>query len=218
VGTPVEQTLLGAFAGLIAVIVVAAMFVTAEYRRGLIRVTFAATPARGRVLAAKAVVIGSVAFIAGLAGCTAAVLLGERLLRSSGNFILPVSALTQVRAVAGTAAVFALAAVLALALGTIVRHSAGAVTAVIVAIVLPYFLATALPVLPAGAAEWLLRVTPAAGFAIQQTISQYPQVTATYTPNNGYYPLPPLAGFAVLCGYAALALALAAFLLRRRDA
>ncbi len=218
VGTPVEQTLLGAFGGLIAVIVVAAMFVTAEYRRGLIRVTFAATPARGRVLAAKAMVIGSVAFIAGLAGCTAAVLLGERLLRSSGNFILPVSALTQVRAVAGTAAVFALAAVLALALGTIVRHSAGAVTAVIVAIVLPYFLATALPVLPAGAAEWLLRVTPAAGFAIQQTISQYPQVTATYTPNNGYYPLPPLAGFAVLCGYAALALALAAFLLRRRDA
>jgi len=218
VGTPVENTLLGAFGGLIAVIVVATMFVTAEYRRGLIRVTFAASPARGRVLAAKAVVIGSVAFIAGLAGCTAAVLLGERLLRSSGNFILPVSALTQVRAVAGTAAVFALAAVLALALGTIVRHSAGAVTAVIVAIVLPYFLATALPVLPAGAADWLLRVTPAAGFAIQQTISQYPQVTAAYTPNNGYYPLPPLAGFAVLCGYAALALALAAFLLRRRDA
>ena len=37
-------------------------------------------------------------------------------------------------------------------------------------IVLPYLLACALPVLPAGAADWLLRVTPAAGFAIQQNV------------------------------------------------
>ena len=37
-------------------------------------------------------------------------------------------------------------------------------------IVLPYFLAIALPVLPAGAADWLLRITPAAAFAIQQSM------------------------------------------------
>jgi ABC-type transport system involved in multi-copper enzyme maturation permease subunit len=217
-GTPVEQTQLGAFGGLIAVIVVATMFITAEYRRGLIRVTFAATPARGRVLAAKAVVIGGITFIAGLAGGTAALLLGERLLHSNGNFILPVSALTEVRMVAGTAAIFAVTAVLAVALGTILRHGAGAVTALIVAIVLPYFFATALPVLPAVAADWLLRFTPAAAFAIQQTISQYPQVSAPYTPANGYFPLPPWAGLAVLCGYAAMALGLAVVLVRRRDA
>jgi len=35
---------------------------------------------------------------------------------------------------------------------------------------------------------------------------------------RGYYPLEPWAGVAVLCGYAALAMALAAVLLRRRDA
>jgi uncharacterized membrane protein len=87
-----------------------------------------------------------------------------------------------------------------------------------VAIVLPYFFATALPVLPASAADWLLRVTPAAAFAIQQTIPRYPQVRAPYTPANGYFPLAPWAGFAVLCGYAVLALALAVILLRRRDA
>ena len=62
---PSQRTLLGAFAALIAVIVVATMFITAEYRRGLIRTTLAASPLRGRVLAAKAVVIGSVAFAAG---------------------------------------------------------------------------------------------------------------------------------------------------------
>jgi len=49
-------------------------------------------------------------------------------------------------------------------------------------------------------------------------MSQYPQVTADYTPTAGYFPLAPLAGFAVLCAWAALALGLAAVLLRRRDA
>ena len=216
-GTPIEQTLLGAFGGLIAVIVVAAMFMTAEYRRGLIRITLTASPRRGQVLAAKAVVIGAVTFIAGLAGSAAAVLLGERLLRSNGNYILPVSTLTEIRVIAGTAAVLAVAAVLALALGALLRSSAAAITAAITAIVLPYLLAITLAVLPAGAADWVLRVTPAAGFAIQQTLVQYPQVTASYTPANGYYPLAPWAGFAVLCGYAVLALGLAVILIRRRD-
>jgi ABC-type transport system involved in multi-copper enzyme maturation permease subunit len=86
-----------------------------------------------------------------------------------------------------------------------------------VAIVLPYILALT-SALPAGAAEWLLRVTPAAGFAIQQSIPQYPQVAADYTPLNGYFPLAPGAGLAVLGGYAALALGLAVIALRRRDA
>ena len=44
------------------------MFMTAEYRRGLIRTTLAASPRRGRVLAAKALVVGAVAFVAGLLG------------------------------------------------------------------------------------------------------------------------------------------------------
>jgi uncharacterized membrane protein len=83
--------------------------------------------------------------------------------------------------------------------------------------VLPYILSVA-SVLPPGLADWLLRVTPAAAFAIQQSIPAYPQVSATYVPSFGYFPLAPWAGFAVLCGYTALAMALAILLLRRRDA
>ncbi len=84
-------------------------------------------------------------------------------------------------------------------------------------IVLPYILgAASFP--PVGDADWLLRITPAAAFAVQQATPQYPQVTAIYSPNSGFYPLAPWVGFAVLCGYAALALGLAAVLLRRRDA
>jgi ABC-type transport system involved in multi-copper enzyme maturation permease subunit len=216
-GTTVTQHLIGTFAGLIAVIVVATMFITAEYRRGLIRVTLTASPRRGRVLAAKAIVIGSLAFVAGLVAAAAAVIFAAQLAHARGSYVYPVPWPTELRMVVGTAALIAVTAVLAVALGTVLRRSAAAVTLVIVVIVLPYILGAA-SVLPVGAADWLLRITPAAAFAVQQATPQYQQVTAIYSPNSGFFPLAPWAGFAVLCGYAALALGLAVVLLRRRDA
>lgn len=212
----IEDHLAGVFAGLIAVVVIAALFMTAEYRRGLIRTTLAASPRRGRVLAAKAVVLGLAAFAAGLVASVIAVTVGVRLSRDQGQYVLPVTWVTEVRVVVGTAALLAVAAVLAVAIGALLRRSAAAVAAVVVAIVLPYVLAVA-QVLPAGAGEWLLRVSPAAGFAIQQSIPRYAQVAAQYT-SPSYFPLSAWAGFGVLCGYAAVALALALYLLRRRDA
>jgi len=211
-GQNIERSLIGTFAGLIALIVVATLFVTAEYRRGLIRTTLTATPRRGRVLAAKAVVVGTAGFAAGMVGAVVAI----AVVRVSGVRIHPVSTPTELRVVVGTAGLLAVTAVLALGAGAVLRRSAGAVTAVVVAIVLPYILATA-SVLPAGPADWLLRITPAAGFAIQQSLPQYPQVDNLYTPANGYFPLAPWVGFGVLCAYAALVLGLAAYLLRRRD-
>ncbi len=212
------QTLIGTFAGLIGVIIVAAMFITAEYRRGLIRVTLTASPRRHLVLAAKAVVTGAVTFAVGLPAALAGLLIGAWWLRTGGNFVAPVPALTQVRMVVGTAGLLAVCAVLALAVGVVLRRSAAAVTAVIALIVLPYFFTSALPILPAAASDWVLRVTPAAAFSIQQGYPRYAQVVASYAPRDGYYPLAPWAGFAVLCAWAALALALAFIGMRRRDA
>jgi ABC-type transport system involved in multi-copper enzyme maturation permease subunit len=217
-GVTIAQTLVGTFAGLIVLVVVGAMFMTAEYRRRLIRVTLTASPRRGRVLAAKAVVTGAVTFAAGLVGAAIAVVLGQRVLRHNGAYVYPASALTQLRVIAGTAAVLAVAAVIALAIGTILRRGAGAVAVVVVVIVVPYMFTVAAPILPAGPTGWVLRLTPASAFAVQQTLIQYPQVSNTYTAAYGYYPLPPWAGLAVLCAWAALALGLAVFLLRRRDA
>ena len=217
-GTPINTELAGLFIGLIAVVVAGALFITAEYRRGMIRLTLAASPRRGRVLAAKALVLGGITFAAGLIGAAGAVWAGDWLLVRNGSAIDPATALTEIRVIAGTAALVAVFAVFALGVGAILRHGAGAVTIVITAIIVPYLLAAVSPVLPAGAADWLLRLTPAAGFAFQQAIPAYPQVVASYTPFQGYFPLAPWAGFAVLCGYTALALVLAAFLLHRRDA
>ena len=216
-GGVIGDLLVGTFAALIAVIVVGTMFITAEYRQGLIRATLAASPRRGRVLVAKAIVLGVVTFTAGLAAAVVAVPFGERLARAKGVYLFPVTPSTELRVEAGTAALLAAAAVLALAAGAMFRRGAGAVTAVTAAIVLPYLLVS-LPFLPAGVAEWLTRVTPAAAFATQQTLPPYPQVSSVYTSANGYYPLAPWAGLAVLCGYAVLALGLAVVVLRRRDA
>jgi ABC-type transport system involved in multi-copper enzyme maturation permease subunit len=216
VGTTITEHLVGTFAGLIAMIVVATIFITAEYRRGLIRLTLTASPRRGRVLAAKAIVIGSVAFVAGLAAAAAAVIFGAQLASARGSYVYPVPWPAELRIIVGTALLIALAAVLALALGTMLRRSAAAVTLVIVAIILPYILGVA-SILPVSASDWLLRITPAAAFAIQQAAPQYPQVAALYSPSSGYFPLAPWAGLAVLCAYAALALSLAVVLLRRRD-
>jgi ABC-type transport system involved in multi-copper enzyme maturation permease subunit len=192
------------------------MFITAEYRRGLIRTTLAASPRRGRVLAAKALVVGAVTFVIGLAAAAAAVTLGAQIARHKA-YVFPAAWSTELRMVVGTAALLAVAAVLALALGAVLRRGAAAVTIVVVAIVVPYILSVA-SVLPVGVLDWLLRITPAAAFAVQQAAPQYPQVTALYSPGTGYFPLAPWAGLAVLCGWAALALGLAVVLLRRRDA
>jgi ABC-type transport system involved in multi-copper enzyme maturation permease subunit len=215
-----QRALDGTFFGLIPLIVVAAMFITAEYRRGLIRVSLTAAPRRGRLLAAKAVVMGGVGFVAGLVAATLALAVGTPLLRRTGQVIWPVPALTEARMVIGTGALLAVAAVLALAIGTMVRRSAPTIAIVIAVILVPYLFATQ----PqqdngsTGVEEWLLRVTPAAALSVQQAIPKFYQVIGIYRVNAGYYPLSPWAGLAVECAWAAAALALACYLLRRRDA
>ena len=64
----------------------------------------------------------------------------------------------------------------------------------------------------------MLRVTPVAAMAVQQALPKFYQVATVYPASDGYYPLAPWAGLAVECAWATAALALAFYLLRRRDA
>ncbi len=203
----------GAF-GLIAVTVLATLFITSEYRRGLIRTTLTASPRRGRALAAKAIVIGSVTFVAASIATAIAEAVSRHVLHANGNYVFPLSALAEVRAVIGTGLLFAIAAVLVLALGTILRRNAGAMATGIVVFVLPFIVSH--PLSPA-ASGWLFRITPTAGFAVQGTLPHFAQVSNAYTMQNGYYPLGPWAGLAVLGAYAAGAFGAALWLIRRRD-
>ncbi len=212
----VEHTLIGAFAGITVVIILGVLFITSEYRRGMIRTTLTASPRRARVLAAKAIVVGAVTFVAGLIAVGGSLPLTRHLLAANGNRVEPASTGTLVQAIVGTAALMAVAAILALGFGALFKRSVAAVAATIVLVVLPYLLSNAV-ILPATAADWVLRITPAAGFAVQQTIPAYDQVAGLYNPGNGFYPLAPWTGFGVTCLWAVAVLGLAAYRLGRRD-
>jgi ABC-type transport system involved in multi-copper enzyme maturation permease subunit len=191
-------TLSGVLLGVMAIVALSVLFITSEYARGTIRMTFAASPRRRRVLAAKAVVIGATTFAAGLVASAGAFLLARPLLESAPPLDGPA-----LRAVVGTAALLAVVAVLSLAVATILRRGAASIALVLVVLLVPQIVATGLPL---SVAMWLERLTPAAGFAIQQTLHRYDTAIA------------PWAGLAVLCGYAALALAVATWRIERRDA
>ena len=212
--------LFGIVVALIVLIVVATMFITVEYRRGLIRTTFTAIPQRGSVLAAKAVVIGVVAFIIGAVAAAISVPVGIHALNTGGNYIFPTSALVLVQIIAGTGALLAITAIGVLAVGTILRTSVGAVTAGIVLFILPSLLGPGVlgPGGTGGFTTALYRFSPAAAFSVFGVLPRTSLVSFPYTLANGYYPLSAWAGLAVLAAYSAVALMLAAYLLRRRDA
>ncbi|MFG1965759.1 hypothetical protein [Nonomuraea sp. NPDC049028] len=188
-GMTVTTALFGLVIALIIVLVVAARF---GARSG--------TPASRPVLAARAVVAGGAIFVAGLVAVGVAVTLGLAILTGKGVNLQPLSPVTGARVVIGLAAVLALCGVLAYGLGVLLRRGWAAILLALALVAVPYTVA-ALPLLPDAVAQWLLRLTPAAGFAVQQTAVEYPQVTAHYAPSAGYYPLPGWAGFAVLCAY-----------------
>ncbi|WP_199811294.1 hypothetical protein [Kitasatospora phosalacinea] len=216
-GRVVENFLVGTFAGLTALAVVATGSATAEYRRGLIALTLAAAPRRGLLPLAKALPLAGVSLLVGTAAAALAVPLGTAWSTAHGFPVAAVPDAVTLRVVLGTGLLLADATVLALALGLLLRRAAPAIAATVAGLVLPYLLATS-GTLPTGASEWLLRVTPAAGFAIQQSLPRLPQVSTLYAPASGHYPLPPWTGLAVLTAWAAAALLAAALLIRRRDA
>ena len=201
----------GTIVALLIVIVPATLFATSEYRRGLIRTTFAASPRRGHVLAAKAIAAGSLAFAAGAIATAIAEVITRHVLAGYGNYLFPQSGPDLARVVIGTGLLLGLAATLAVALGMMLRRSAPAVAAGVALLVLP-------GIFGSQSGNWLMRFTPTAAFAIQATLPRSGLVTSSYTPPNGYFPIGPWPGLAVLAAYAAAALSAAVWLIRRRDA
>jgi len=115
--------------GMIVIMVMAALAITTEYRFGTIRATFLAVPGRIQALVAKTVVV---ALLAGFVGEIVA--FGSwgiaKLIRPNAD--MAINSSVEWRNVAGTGLVFMVAAVLAVAVGTLVRQTAGAVAILLV--------------------------------------------------------------------------------------
>jgi len=205
----VKASLAGIQIGLIAFVALGVLYASSEYRTGLIRTTFTASPRRGRVLAAKAAVLGSVVLVAGLIASFGAFLAIQPKLHEKGYEppaypYLSLTNETVLRAVAGTALFLTLLALFSLGLGFVLRRSARAITLVLALVLVPQLAGDLIPSIEA--AKWMVRLTPVAGLEIQQSRLRFDTAIG------------PWAGLAVLCGYAAVALLAALWMLRRRDA
>ena len=202
---PAAYSLSGFFLAQLAVGVLGVMVMSSEYQTGSIRSTFAAAPQRPMVLAAKAAVFGAVAAVTGTISSIAAFFTGQAIL-SAKAIQARIGDPGVLRSVIGAGLYLAVLGLLALALGTLIRRTAGAIAAVAgVILVLPVFMQG----LPSSWQNAITRYLPsAAGQAI---------IGRTKFAPPGHL-LSPWAGFAVFCAYAAAALTAAAVMLNRRDA
>ena len=198
----VGVSLAGVQVAQLAVGVLGVMVITNEYASGLIRTTLAAVPRRIPVLWGKAAVLTSMTFTLCLPAVLGAFLSGQSVLSAEGLDV-SLDEPGVARAVVGGALYLAVVAVIGLGLGTILRHTAGGVAAVIGFLLGPQMLTG---FLPAELADDMYRWLPSpAGLAITTT-------------GPGSTLLSPWSGFAIFLLYAAGLLTLAAWRLRRHDA
>ncbi|WP_197319604.1 ABC transporter permease [Saccharomonospora sp. NB11] len=121
----VAATQFGYQLALAVIMVLGALSVTTEYRFNTIRTTFQAVPNRTAVLVAKATVVALLALLIG--ELTAFSSWGLSLLLAP-DYDLALDSTADVVNVVGVGPVFAVAAVIAVAVGLLVRHSAGAIS------------------------------------------------------------------------------------------
>ncbi len=197
---PISTSLSGVLLAQLAIGVLGVLVISSEYSTGMIRCTFAAAPQRRSVILAKAGVFGALAVAVGTVASLIAFLIGQAIMGAHGVSLTSPGAL---RSVIGVGVYLGLLGVLAVALGTIIRRSIGAIAALVgLLLVLPALLLT----LPASLQDTVVKYLPSnAGQAI-------------FTTGKDSSTLPPWAGLVVFAAYAAAALAISLVLVRRRDA
>jgi ABC-2 type transport system permease protein len=197
-GDVTNNILVGGALGSVLFAVLGVLVITSEYSSGTIRATLMAIPRRPLVLTAKATVFGLVALAAGEVVSVADFLAGAAFVRAS----VPHPALSQptvLRAVLMSGAYLALVGLIGLALGAIVRHGAAAITILV----------------------GLVFVAPLAGLAATPVGQYLPELIFANSlgatkPVSGFT-VSPWAGLGIIAAYAAVLLALAGWLLTRRD-
>ena len=176
--------------------------VTSEYGSGMIRTSLTVLPRRGRVLAAKTLVVLAVVLVVGEAVAFASLLAGQAILAAQQ---VPYDTLADpgvLRATVGAGLNLAAVGVLGVALGALLRSTAGALAIVFaVTLIVPAF-AT---VLPASVATLVADYWPTMVGRQVMTVHPNPHLPGPWT------------GFAVMCAWDLLALAAAFVVFHRRE-
>ena len=199
---PTSRSLRGVFLAQLAIGVLGILVITSEYGTGMIRSTLAAVPNRPVVLAAKAIVFGLVALVVSEAVTFVAFLVGQSLFTSP----VPHATLGQpgvLRAVIGSGLYLAVLGLLAMGIGSLIRHTAGAISTFVGLLLILPLLLQAFPTSVQAALGKYLPLT-----IIQAMISVQP-IPKTFAPWDGLL---------LLCGYALVVLLAAGALFVKRDA
>ncbi|WP_370616691.1 ABC transporter permease [Mumia qirimensis] len=186
----------------ITAVVLGVLAVTNEYGTGMIRTTFAAVPRRGRVLAAKSLLVAGVLFVVG----TATALIGY----FGGNFFFEREGIGMalegdvLRSMYGSGLYMAGLGLLSVAVGTLLRHTAGAIT---ITIAVVFVVSNMIALVPGDIGLFLERVMPGnAGSAVA--------VPVAFNPNL----LDAWPSFAIFTAEITVLMVAAAVAVRRRDA
>jgi ABC-2 type transport system permease protein len=187
----------------ITAIALGTLVVTSEYGTGMIRATLAATPGRGSVLAAKALVLSGTLFVVGTITAFAGYLGGNWFLDNKGVGIA-LSDDGVLRSMFGSGLYMAGLGLFAAAVGLLLRHTAAALSVVLA---LVFVVGNMAFLLPGTWGEWTAKLMPGnAGSGIATPLSFDPGL------------LDPWVGFAVFTAEVTVALVAGYAVFRRRDA
>jgi len=201
--SPISTSLTGISFAVVAFGVLGVLLMSGEYSTGMIRSSLTAVPRRLPVLWAKLAVFAGVIFSVSLAASLVSFFIGQALL-SSHHLGVALTAPGALRSVIGAALYVTVAGMIGVALGALLRNTAaGIATFAAVFFVIPPLTG----LLPASISDHIVQYLPSnAGEVLWG---------GTHGVAN---PLSPWTGFAVLCGYAVILIAGAAWRLRRADA
>lgn len=201
--SPLDSSLSAVAFGVLIVGVLGVLVGSREYSTGQIRTTLQAVPHRLTVLGAKALVTGSVVFGAMLVSVFAAFFGGQAILPSGGSASVSITDDGSLQALFGAAFYLAGVALIGVALGFLLRSTAGAIGTLVTAFMIaPGILDLLLPDSWSGALDYL---PTAAGDALRGL--------STYSGSLGAW-----SGLLVFVAWVTVLLAGAGAVLKRRDA
>ncbi|MFF4209638.1 ABC transporter permease subunit [Streptomyces sp. NPDC001796] len=129
----------GVLTGSICIITLGVLTTASEYGTGMIRTTMTACPSRTRVLLAKAIVFFAVAFVITTVSALLVGILQTAMLKSYG--LAQPTGMEWLKGTVGIGLYVALLGLLSLFVGSVIRHSAGAITIMIGLVLAPLVIA-----------------------------------------------------------------------------
>jgi ABC-2 type transport system permease protein len=188
--------------GQLTICVLGVLVISSEYSTGVIRASLLAVPRRIPMLAAKVVVFAALVLVVGECVTFPSFFIGKTILQSHAPVSLGDPGVA--RAVFGGGLYLTMLGLFALAIGAIIRHTAGAITGVIAFVLV---LAPLAQLIPGSIGKHIHAYLPSeAGQLIGHAHQQPGQL------------LTPWQGFGVFTLWTAVLLCAAAYLLQRRDA